>query len=108
MKNKVESINVGSLITRPLAYNLSLVVDDNITNFLGYEPIEHFEDAEIGLVRHLGSMEQRVISNLGNTNSRKVYDSLFENGFALTESATRMAMGQHLVVIYSNGEVIFP
>ena len=36
--------------------DLKRLIDLNVTSGLGYEKIKHFEDSEVGLVRHLRMM----------------------------------------------------
>ncbi|MEI6849484.1 MAG: hypothetical protein WCK29_00440 [archaeon] len=35
------------------------ILEQNVTNGLGYKPIEHYEDSQLGLTRHLFDMEIR-------------------------------------------------
>jgi hypothetical protein len=41
--------------------NLAESIENNITNFLGYEPIDHISDCSVGLNAYLKDMHSRVL-----------------------------------------------
>ncbi len=68
MNNKSNSMKVSHLYDNLFLINLL------VSNYLGTETIEHFDDNEVGLVRHLGVMDARVTNNLYKESSKRFFD----------------------------------
>ena len=87
------------------AYKLSSVVEDKVTNFLGYKPIRHFEDTETGLLRHLGSMERTTSVNQVDSHGRKQFDLLNEDAYLMIETTRCLYNGLQPICVNTSGNI---
>lgn len=52
--------------------NLQNIIEHRVTSGLGYERIPHYDDTDVGLIRHLATMNLRCLSSY----SSQILDNL--------------------------------